>query len=147
VEGTGERVTPVGTIPHWHALIVKPPASVSTAEAYASLDRLERPQRMRKDSVSIELLEALQRADFGAVERLMQNDFHDLIASQTPEVAAAIAALRDAGATNVLLAGSGACVFTLAPGAERIEALSESLDLPPTYDRFATSFAATPEWR
>jgi 4-diphosphocytidyl-2-C-methyl-D-erythritol kinase len=147
VEGTGERITPAGTIPHWHALIVKPPVAVSTAAAYAALDRLDRPQRTRKDSASIAVLEALQRADFAAVERRMQNDFHELIASQTPEVAAAIAALRSAGASNALLAGSGSCVFTLAPSAERIAGIGTRLDLPEEYARFATAFAPTPEWR
>ena len=45
VEGTGERVTPAGTLPPWHVLIVKPPAAVSTAAAYAAIDRTERPSR------------------------------------------------------------------------------------------------------
>jgi 4-diphosphocytidyl-2-C-methyl-D-erythritol kinase len=146
VEGTGERITPAGAIPRWHALIVKPPAAVSTAAAYAALDRIDRPQRPRNDSVSLAVLESLQRADFAAVERGMQNDFHDVIASQTPAVAGAIAALRHARATNALLAGSGSCVFTVAPDSETIALVLERLDLPPTYQRLTTAFAATPEW-
>ncbi|MBV9719685.1 MAG: 4-(cytidine 5'-diphospho)-2-C-methyl-D-erythritol kinase [Candidatus Eremiobacteraeota bacterium] len=146
VEGTGERVTPAGAIPRWHLLIVKPPAAVSTADAYAQLDRHVRPQRPRKGSVSLALLEALQRSDFARVESLMQNDFQNAIASQVPEIATAIDALRRAGATNVLLAGSGACVFTLAAQANRIGALCERLDLPAAYERFTTAFAATPDW-
>ncbi len=147
VEGTGERVTPAGAIPRWHALIVKPPVMISTASAYAQLDRIGRPQRLRKGSVSIALLEALQRADFTSVERLMHNDFHDLIASQAPEVAAAVAALQAGGATNTLLAGSGSCVFTLARERNEIERIVERLDLPGDYERFPSAFAATPLWR
>jgi 4-diphosphocytidyl-2-C-methyl-D-erythritol kinase len=147
VEGTGERITPAGAIPAWHALIVKPPATISTTAAYALLDRFDRPSRPRKGCVSIALLEALQRADFAGVESLMQNDFHELIASQTPDVAAAVAALRAAGATNALLAGSGSCVFTLAPKRTQIEALLERLALPAAYERFTSAFAAAPEWR
>ncbi len=147
VEGTGERITPAGAIPRWYALIVKPPVAVSTAAAYDELDRTARPQRPRKGSVSIAVLEALQRTDFESVNRLMQNDFHDLIASQMPEVAAAIAALRAAGAKRALLAGSGSCVFTLAPELATIEAIDERLDLPPRYQRLTSTFAATPEWR
>src|SRR5262249_55837119 len=45
VEGTGERVTAAGVLPPWHVLVVKPPAAVSTAAAYAELDRFERPSR------------------------------------------------------------------------------------------------------
>lgn len=147
VEGTGERVTPAGAIPRWHALIVKPPVVISTATAYAGLDRIGSPQRPRKGSVSIALLEALQRADFRSVERLMQNDFHNFIASQSPEVATAVAALQAGGATNTLLAGSGSCVFTLAQERSEIEGISERLDLPGGYERFTSALAATPQWR
>lgn len=145
VEGTGERITPAGTIPRWHALIVKPPVAISTADAYAQLDSRERPQRPRRDSVSIAMLEALQRDDFEQVQALLQNDFQE-IGSQRAEVAGAIAALRAAGASNALLAGSGSCVFTLAPDAQRVAGIAERLDLPANYERFPTRFAATPQW-
>jgi 4-diphosphocytidyl-2-C-methyl-D-erythritol kinase len=147
VEGTGERVTPAGAIPPWHVLIVKPPAAVSTTEAYRELDRVERPSRARSGSVSIELLEALQRAEFERVQVLMQNDFYDATVSRTPEVAAAVKALLAAGAGRVLLAGSGSCVFTLAPDFAEIEAVVERLKLPGTFEIFVTRFAETPEWR
>jgi 4-diphosphocytidyl-2-C-methyl-D-erythritol kinase len=146
VEGTGERVTPAGAIPRWHVLIVKPPAAISTADAYDELDRTERPQRPRNGSVSIAVLEALQRADFAKVESQMQNDFHDVITAQTHEVAAAVAGLRATGATNAMLAGSGSCVFTLAPERATIDEIRSRLALPATYERFTTAFAATPQW-
>ncbi len=147
VEGTGERVTPAGSIPHWHAAIVKPPVTVSTAAAYEQLDRVHRPQRPRNDCVSIAMIEALQRADFARVESLLSNDFQHPIASGNVEIATAIAALRAAGATNVLLAGSGSCVFTLAPERAPIERVLARLDLPPGYETFATAFATAPQWR
>jgi 4-diphosphocytidyl-2-C-methyl-D-erythritol kinase len=147
VEGTGERITPAGALPRWHALVVKPPVAVSTALAYEALDALPRPQRARSSSVSIALLEALQRADFARVEALLQNDFHDVIAPRSPEIATALEALRTAGAHNALLAGSGSCVFTIAPNRVGIEAIGDRLELPATYERYATAFAATPDWR
>ncbi|HEY2474025.1 MAG TPA: 4-(cytidine 5'-diphospho)-2-C-methyl-D-erythritol kinase [Candidatus Cybelea sp.] len=147
VEGTGERVTPAGAIPAWHVLIVKPPVAVSTADAYRALDARERAQRPRSTSVSIAMLEALQRAEFSAVEALLQNDFHDPTVTRTPAIAAAIDALRAAGASNALLAGSGSCVFTLAQKSDTIERTAQRLELPQTFERFVTRFAATPEWR
>lgn len=147
VEGTGERVTAVGALPAWHLLIVKPPAAVSTAAAYAELDRHDRPQRRRSESVSIAMVEALQRGHFDAVERLLQNDFHEVIAASTPEVTTALDALQAAGARNALLAGSGSCVFTLAAERATIDRILEHLSLPETYRRFPASFAATPDWR
>lgn len=147
VEGTGERVTPAGATPRWHAAIVKPPVTMSTAAAYAMIDRVERPQRSRNASVSIAMIEALQRDDFTVVESLLQNDFHGVIVAQSDEVRAAIAALRSAGATNAMLAGSGSCVFSLAPDRAQIDAIVQRLDLAPAYERFSTAFAATSQWR
>jgi 4-diphosphocytidyl-2-C-methyl-D-erythritol kinase len=147
VEGTGERVTAVGALPPWHVLVVKPPVAVSTAAAYAELDRHPRAVRPRNDSISIEALTALQRGDFATVERCLQNDFHEVIATSTPPIADALDALRAAGARNALLAGSGSCVFTLAPDTRTIESVNEQLALGPEYRRFVTAFAETPDWR
>jgi 4-diphosphocytidyl-2-C-methyl-D-erythritol kinase len=147
VEGTGERVTPAGALPPWHVLIVKPATASSTSMAYEELDRRERPQRARNASVSIALLEALQRADFSRAESLMQNDFHDLIVSQTPDVAKAAAAIEAAGATNVMLAGSGSSVFTIASRRETIEEIAHRLVLPLGSELFVSALASTPAWR
>ena len=147
VEGTGERVTPAGALPRWHVLIVKPPTHLPTAAAYAELDRTARPSRPRAASVSIELLTALQRHDFAGVERRLSNDFQTPIAQVRAEVAAALDALRAAGATNALLAGSGSSVFTLADERATIERIAERLALPRDYRRYVTAFAATPDWR
>ncbi len=146
VEGTGERITPAGSIPQWHVLIVKPPVAISTARAYAQLDTRDRPQRSRRDSISIAMLEALQRGTFDEVAALLQNDFHDTIAAHSPEIAAADRALRAAGASNALLAGSGSCLFTLAADAQGIADINDRLDLPAGFERFVTRFAATPRW-
>ena len=62
------------------------------------------------------------------------------MASTVPEVAIAIDALHGAGARRVLLSGSGSCVFTLAPAAERIEAIASRLHLPVAYAVYKTQF-------
>ena len=98
-------------------------------------------------SASIAMLEALQRADFAAVQSLLQNDFHEVIAARSAEIRTALAALRGAGAANAMLAGSGSSVFSIAPERSRIEAVAERLDLAPSYERFVTAFSATPHWR
>lgn len=147
VEGTGERVTPIGALPDWHVLIVKPPVGVSTAEAYAEVDRHPRPSRPRAASASIAVLTALQRGNFDEVEDLLQNDFHAVVAARAPEVAEALEALAAAGAGNALLAGSGSCVFTIAPTRARIERVLERLSLASGFAWFTAAFAATPDWR
>jgi len=147
VEGTGERVTAVGALPPWHVLAIKPPVAVSTARAYAQLDSVPRPSRPRNSSISLAALAALQRGDFDEVERALSNDFHDVIAASTPEVARALDALRAAGARNALLAGSGSAVFTLARDAQSIAAIDARLDLDASYRRFPTAFAHGRSWR
>lgn len=147
VEGTGERVTPAGALPPWHVLVVKPPIAISTADAYRAIDQRPRPQRPRDDSVSIAMIEALQRADIRSVESLMQNDFESVIAESAPEVGSTLAALRHAGASNALLAGSGSCVFTLSPDAGTVATIARSLELGDDYETFVTRFASAEQWR
>jgi len=147
VEGTGERVTALGALPSWHVLIIKPPVAVPTAAAYRELDRIARPSRPRSTSVSLTMLEAVQRGDFDAVERALSNDFHDAIAASAPPVARAIDALRKAGAKNALLAGSGSAVFTLARDAATIASIDSRLDLEAPFLRFPTAFAHGGSWR
>ncbi len=147
VEGTGERVTALGALPAWHVLVVKPPAAVSTAAAYARLDATARPSRPRSSSVSLEMVEAIQRGDFNHVRSLLSNDFDDVIAQAEPEVARALAALARAGASRPLLSGSGAAVFALEESAEAIARIDDALDLPPSFARFRTAFRKSSTWR
>ncbi len=147
VEGTGERVTPVGAIAPWAALIVKPPVSISTAEAYRRLDERERPQRPRNESVGIRAVAALQRADFAEVARLLTNDFHDDALAQHPEIARAAAAIEAAGRSRALLAGSGSSLFALFERRTEAEASAERLALPPEYRRFVAEFRSGATWK
>jgi len=147
VEGTGERVTPVGAIPTWAALIVKPPVAISTAEAYRHLDRRERPPRPRSESLSLQAVSALQRGDFAEVVRLLSNDFHEDAVAGYPEVARAAAALERAGETRALLAGSGSSLFALFAERLAAEAAAARLDLPPLYRCFVAEFASGSAWR
>ncbi len=147
VEGTGERVTAIGTLPDWHVLVVKPPVGVATADAYAMLDTRTPRSRPRNISQSLLMVEAFQRRDFAEVQSLLGNDFHEPVASATPEVALSIAALVQAGARHALLCGSGSAVFTMAETATEISAIQERLELPAEYLCFKAPFASTPDWR
>lgn len=147
VEATGERVTAVGALPAWHVLVVKPPAAVSTAAAYAHLDAAPRPSRPRSSSVSLEMVEAVQRGEFAHVLELLSNDFNDVMASMVPDVARALDALRRAGASRPLLSGSGSAVFALEESAEAVATIAERLDLPQDFARMQTSLRQSSTWR
>lgn len=147
VEGTGERVTSVGALPPWHVLVVKPPCAVATGAAFAELDRGSRPSRPRSSSISLDALEALQRGDFDGVARTLSNDFHDVMASRYPEIARALAALSDAGATRPLLSGSGSAAFALEPTREKVLEIEGRLSLPDSFQIFSARLRDSHVWR
>jgi 4-diphosphocytidyl-2-C-methyl-D-erythritol kinase len=145
VEGTGERVTALGALSEWAVVIVKPPSSISTAHAYATIVRQQRQIRPRKGSISLRCAEALQRGNFDAVESLLHNDFYE-IAMNDPAVRQAAQALRDAGATHPLLAGSGSAVFALARDVEARDRIIAALHLPAEFVVFPAAFVAGDVW-
>lgn len=147
VEGTGERVTALGPVPPWHAVVIKPPVAVSTAWAYGQIDAAAKPTRPRSSSVSLQMAEALQRADFERAVSLLQNDFHDVLVPATPQITQALAILRNAGAANALMTGSGSCAFSLLPSLQSRNELAERLQLPPGYTSYRCSFWNGDAWR
>lgn len=146
VEGAGERVTAVGALPDWHAVVVKPPAAIATKSAYEALDEAASSTRPRNASLSLEALVALQRHDFDALQALLSNDFERVVYDLAPPCAAARDALREAGAAHPLLAGSGSCVFALSRTARERDAIADGLDSA-AGDVYRVAFARTGIWR
>jgi 4-diphosphocytidyl-2-C-methyl-D-erythritol kinase len=127
VEATGERVTALGALPEWWAVVVLPGVAVATAGAYEMLDAARRTgytPRPRNSSPSLLAVEAIQRSDFEAAARAAQNDFEPVIASSEPRVAAALQALRDSGARLAMLCGSGSSCVALAETQEEAEKIA-----------------------
>jgi 4-diphosphocytidyl-2-C-methyl-D-erythritol kinase len=147
VEGTGERVTALGAPPDWHAVVIKPPVAVSTAWAYQELDKMPRESRARNTSVSLQLAETLQRADFAATLELLQNDFHDVIARENAQIRKCLDALHAAGALRPMLTGSGSCVFALVQTKSEREELMRRLQLAEGFEVFGCAFYRGAAWR
>jgi 4-diphosphocytidyl-2-C-methyl-D-erythritol kinase len=146
VEGTGERVTALGKPPAWHALVVKPGVAVSTSRAYSQIDAAPKRSRPRNESSSLQMAQALQRADFAAAIALMQNDFEDVIAPATPEIAHALESLRWAGARKAMMTGSGSCVFALFEDAAERDSVQARIPNGET-SVYACSFTSGEAWR
>jgi 4-diphosphocytidyl-2-C-methyl-D-erythritol kinase len=133
VEGTGERVTALGSLPRWWTIVGRPHATVATADAYRLLDSRratngEPETRPRSSSASLAAVDAIQRTDLSALEASLVNDFQDLVLAAYPQVAQAHAALRAAGAAHVMLSGSGSCVFALFEDEAGARATEAALD-------------------
>jgi 4-diphosphocytidyl-2-C-methyl-D-erythritol kinase len=130
VEGTGERLTALGAPPPWWVCVAMPPAAVNTGDAYRKLDegRKAVSRRARAQSPSVAIGEALQRADFAAVQGLLYNDFELVIPEAYPPIARALDALAAAGAARPTLSGSGACVFALCETESAARKIAEGMD-------------------
>ncbi len=132
VEGTGERVTALGSPPPWWVVLVVPAVHVATGPAYAALAQAREsapvPTRPRAGSASVRCGEALQRRDYGAVLAAMTNDFEPVVRARHPGVDDALRALSDAGAPGrAMLSGSGGACFALFDDAARARAFRERL--------------------
>jgi 4-diphosphocytidyl-2-C-methyl-D-erythritol kinase len=106
--GTGTDLCSVAEAEQKHLIVLTPNASVSTADAYAAIDRatLTTPE-----SASI-LSSSLARPVSGeSGPWSLHNDFEVVIFEIEPEIRRAKVALLDAGARGALLAGSGSSVF------------------------------------
>jgi 4-diphosphocytidyl-2-C-methyl-D-erythritol kinase len=149
VEGTGERVTALGALPDWWAVVLRPTVAVATADAYRRLDaaRPNAMSRPRAESRSLAAVDALQRADFAGLSAALVNDFHDVILAAFPEIARAAAALGEAGARGTLLSGSGSCLFALFEEEDAARACAAIVD-PSAYAQiFVAPFHHDPAWR
>ena len=151
VEGTGERVTALGSPPPWWVVLAVPDVHVATGPAYGMLAE-ERaaspmPSRPRAASATIRCGEALQRRDFAAVQSAMCNDFEATIARAYPPVRALLDALRAAGAPRPMLSGSGGACFALTEREAGARAIADALRAPAGTAVHVVPFAESPAWR
>lgn len=151
VEGTGDRVTALGSLPPWWVVLAMPNVHVSTAAAYRALathrENNPAPDRPRAGSASLRVIEALHGGDFAAVCHAAVNDFEPIVAAAYPAVAETLAALRAAGAHLAMLSGSGGACFALEAGEANARALLGRLHLPPATRTAVVPLAPTPGWR
>ncbi len=121
--GIGELLEPLAFWPPFWYLIVAPPLEVSTAWAFAELDRLtprpsgsaaEPPRaapRMRLTEKEYQyILDILKESAF-PVRSLLDNDLEGVTAARYPLIRQIKQGLLAAGATGALMTGSGPCVF------------------------------------
>jgi 4-diphosphocytidyl-2-C-methyl-D-erythritol kinase len=120
--GRGERVEPVKVARTWWALVT-PPVSVRAEEAYGWWDEYGGP--VGKDPGG--LLAALHGGDPGAVGRHLFNDLEGPVGAKVQEVRTARAALREAGALEAIMCGSGPAVAGLARDGRHAEELAASV--------------------
>lgn len=106
-EGIGEVLTPVAPLPDCTVLVAKPPVNVSTRMVYENLrlDALERHPDVDG------MLAALAAGDIARVFMCMENVLETVTAKLYPEIERLKAVMKEQGAWNAIMSGSGPTVF------------------------------------
>lgn len=108
-EGIGEILTPLPPLPKCFVLIAKPGISVSTKTVYEKLDSLAIIDHPDIDGV----LEGLDKQDLRKVALSMGNVLENVTISDYPVIEQIKDVMKDTGALNAMMSGSGPTVFGL----------------------------------
>lgn len=108
-EGIGEELTPLTPMPKCHVLIAKPPLSVSTKIVYEKLDAVEISHHPDIDGI----IDALEEHDVQKVAERMGNVLESVTQEQYPVIKEIKELMKEYGAMNAMMSGSGPTVFGL----------------------------------
>lgn len=124
-EGAGELLNrPPTEIPRYHAVIVSPSVSLSTAEVYELYDSVSPalaasfPERKRAALARL----AAVGGDTASLAGILQNDLEEPASSLCPDIPRIKEDLLSKGAIGALMSGSGSSVFGLFAGNKEAEA-------------------------
>ena len=114
-EGIGEILTPLPTCPKCHVLIAKPPISVSTKLVYEKLDSHEIEDHPDIDGI----IDGLQAHDIVKVASSMGNVLEKVTIEEYPVIEQIKEVMKEHGALNAMMSGSGPTVFGLYDSKEK----------------------------
>ncbi len=133
--GRGERMFSLAPLPRYDILLMTPPFSVSTKDAYAWLDEDRARQResnsMMADGAQAagrgpesEILDPVSLSAWGSIARFARNDFEASVTARHPELGGFLERLRHSRTIFAQMTGSGSTLFGV-------------LDSPPDYAKVA----------
>lgn len=106
-EGIGEKLSPLDPMPKCYVLVAKPGISVSTKMVYEALDAKEIVEHPDIDG----LLMGLKQQDVRQVAAAMGNVLESVTIEKYPVIETIKDAMKEAGALNAMMSGSGPTVF------------------------------------
>ena len=106
-EGIGEILTPLPSMPRCQILLAKPPVNVSTRMVYEKLDACQIVNHPDIDG----LIRGLQDQDLGKVASSMGNVLEEVTIGEYPVIDEIKRIMRESGALNAMMSGSGPTVF------------------------------------
>lgn len=108
-EGIGEKLTPLQAPPQCFVLIAKPPINVSTKYVYSNLKLDENTCHPDVDK----MIESIEDKDLNKMAALMGNVLESVTVKEYPEIEEIKGIMKDYGALNSMMSGSGPTVFGL----------------------------------
>ena len=107
VRGIGEIAAPVEMKNPIHMVIIKPEASLLTAEVYKKYDETAQDKAGDCDR----LVESLKGNDLSRIAALLHNDLQAVAEILCPAISASAVFLKSNGAFGAIMTGSGSCVL------------------------------------
>ncbi len=114
-EGIGEILTEVQRLPDCTVLVVKPPVGISTGMIYGNMNCDELKSRPDIDG----MLDGLKKNDLGIVALKMENVMETVTARLCPDIEEIKNAMKEKGALNAIMSGSGPTVFGIFDDSEK----------------------------
>jgi 4-diphosphocytidyl-2-C-methyl-D-erythritol kinase len=108
-EGIGEELTPLVPMPKCTVVVAKPSISVSTKMVYEALDSKE--SIMHPDIDALRL--AVEAGDLKGIASHMGNALEEVTIPMYPVIESIKTQMKEAGALNAMMSGSGPTVFGL----------------------------------
>lgn len=122
-EGIGEKLTPLPAAPDCWILVAKPPISVSTKFVYENLHANELQSHPDIDGI----IEAIKKNDLYGVAGKLGNVLETVTIPNYPVIADIKKHMKEAGAVNALMSGSGPTVFGLFDSRDKAQEEYETL--------------------
>ena len=122
-EGIGEKLTPLSPMPSCYILIGKPGISVSTKFVYTNLKLNEHTKYPDIDG----MLQALKQQDLRGITDRMENVLESVTIPAYPVIEEIKNHMKEHGALNALMSGSGPTVFGIFDDKKKAEFACEKL--------------------
>lgn len=106
--GIGEKIVPVFCPCNYYVAVVNPNINVSTGKIFNMMD--EEKRSIKKCD---KIIDALKSGCFKEICKLLDNDMQKYTARNHPEIEEIVKKLKEAGAENAIMSGSGSTCFGL----------------------------------
>ncbi|HZO77414.1 MAG TPA: hypothetical protein VFB39_05170 [Solirubrobacteraceae bacterium] len=140
--GAGERVQPHQPLAPHAFVVVSQRYRLATREVYAEADRLALPHDRAGLQEKLDLLRTELAPGARLPSGLLVNELEPAALSLLPQIEESLAGVRDAGADDALVSGSGPTVFGLFWGEDAMRRAAESQ--ASLQDQFPDTMTATP---